>query len=362
MWAISWEGQYMKKDIYIIKNSINNKVYIGQSSNSAKRWLSHIYDARYEHKTGKKGQVIHRAMNKYGMDKFHYEILEYQIENYNEREQYWIKQYNSIAPNGYNVSYGGAGTGAGIESPQAIFKSEEELMKCISRISSSKKSFTNIAAEFGCSQEVISAINAGARYRIDSMEYPLRDTNTRYSDDLLKQIRYSLKYEIDLSLKDIANKFKVDVTQVSAINTGKIYYVFGEKYPLRAKRKTDIDDSIIKNIIDDIIHSTLCLSDIASKHNVSRSIVTNINKGNYHKQVGMNYPLRGEKDSRSHSLKKFLDIDEIREIHRLLKGKESINEIANKYGVTPTTIHNINNGRCKKYILEECKYPIRKNY
>lgn len=44
----------MKKDIYIIKNSVNNKVYIGQSKNSAERWLSHVYNAIYEKKSNKK--------------------------------------------------------------------------------------------------------------------------------------------------------------------------------------------------------------------------------------------------------------------------------------------------------------------
>ena len=34
----------MEKEIYIIKNKINNKVYIGQSVNTAIRFKHHFYD------------------------------------------------------------------------------------------------------------------------------------------------------------------------------------------------------------------------------------------------------------------------------------------------------------------------------
>ncbi len=349
----------MKKDIYIIKNSVNSKVYIGQAKNAAERWLSHIYNAKYEAKTNKEVQIIHRAIMKYGVDKFHYEILEYQIENYDEREIYWINYYNSRTPNGYNVSVGGKGIGYGIDHPVAVFD-ERSLLKCISEISSTQKTFTNIAKKFHCSPEVISAINNGDRYRSDKFSYPLRHTDTKYSYETLKQIRYSLKYELDLTIKDIAKKYHVDYSQVSEINNGKIYFVANESYPLRHKRLTDLDEDTIHDIIQDILYSDLCLSDIASKYNVSRTRITGINKGTYYQHKNLHYPLRKENDKKNKSLKKFLDITIIQEIHHLLQGNESIASIADKYGVSGTTIRNINNGSCKKYIIKGYIYPIRK--
>ena len=349
----------MKKDIYIIKNSVNSKVYIGQAKNAAERWLSHIYNAKYEAKTNKEVQIIHKAMMKYGIDKFHYEILEYQIENYDEREIYWINYYNSRVPNGYNVVVGGNGVGYGTEHPSAVFD-EETLMKCISEISSTQKTFTNIAKKFHCSQEVISAINNGERYRSDKFSYPLRHTDTKYSYETLKQIRYSLKYELDLTIKDIANKYHVNCSQVSEINNGKIYFVANESYPLIKKRLKDLDEDTIHSIIQDILYSELCLSDIASKYNISRTRITSINKGTYYQDKNLHYPLREENDKRNKSLKKFLDITIVQEIHHLLQGNESIAFIADKYGVSDVTIRNINNGSCKKYILNGYIYPIRK--
>ncbi len=349
----------MKKDIYIIKNSVNSKVYIGQAKNAAERWLSHIYNAKYEAKTNKEVQIIHKAIMKYGIDKFHYEILEYQVENYDEREIYWINYYNSRVPNGYNVAVGGKGIGYGTNSPNAVFD-EENLLKCISEISSTQKTFTNIAKKFHCSQEVISAINNGDRYRSDKFSYPLRHADTKYSYETLKQIRYSLKYELDLTIKDIANKYHADYSQVSEINNGKIYFVVNESYPLRNKRLKDLDEDTVHRIVQDILYSDLCLSDIASKYNISRTRVTAINKGTYYQNKNLHYPLREENDKRNKSLKKFLDIAIIQEIHRLLQNNESIAFIADKYGVSDVTIRNINNGSCKKYLISGYAYPIRK--
>jgi len=49
-------------------------------------------------------------MNKYGIDKFHIEILKECPNNeLNDYEKAYIKEYNSVAPNGYNLTYGGDG-------------------------------------------------------------------------------------------------------------------------------------------------------------------------------------------------------------------------------------------------------------
>lgn len=348
----------MKKDIYIIKNTVNDKVYIGQAANTEERWKSHIYNARYENKYSIDKQVIHRAMAKYGYENFYYEILESQIENYDEREQFWIKEYNSLVPNGYNVSPGGNGPGSGIDSAVSLIKDKETLLNIIADISSSGKTFENIAKKYGVGQEVISVINNGKRYRLEEFEYPLR--NTRYSEDLLKQIKYSLKYEQDLSLKKIAEKYNIDLSQLSAINQGKIYYVRSDNYPLRDKRVRDLSDDIINNIIYDIIYSENCMSDIARKYNISPTTVSGINKGNYYKRENLSYPLREEGDKRNKGRKNFIDRDMILEIHKLLTDGMSNRKIADMYGVSDTTIANINSGKIKKYIIEGVNYPIRK--
>lgn len=90
--------------IYIIKNTINSKVYIGQTKNSVEqRRKEHLRHAKYG------DQVINRAMRKYGVDKFYIETLEIcNIKLIDYREMYYIDLYDSTDKSkGYNVSIGG---------------------------------------------------------------------------------------------------------------------------------------------------------------------------------------------------------------------------------------------------------------
>lgn len=94
----------MKGFIYIIKNTINKKVYIGQTRVSIDiRWKEHLRHAAYG------DQVINRAMRKYGKEYFYIELLEEcSIEELDNREIYYISLFNSTdKKNGYNVSIGG---------------------------------------------------------------------------------------------------------------------------------------------------------------------------------------------------------------------------------------------------------------
>lgn len=90
--------------IYIIRNTVNTKVYIGQTRTSVEqRWKEHLRHAQYG------DQVINRAMRKYGANKFYIETLEIcNIELLDYREMYYIDLYNSTDKSkGYNVSIGG---------------------------------------------------------------------------------------------------------------------------------------------------------------------------------------------------------------------------------------------------------------
>ena len=85
--------------IYKFKNLINGKVYIGQTKSFG--MIMTIY----------KGWNFNNphflfAVNKYGIDNFEVDIIEKDIplELLNEREQYWIDQYESYNPKkGYNI-------------------------------------------------------------------------------------------------------------------------------------------------------------------------------------------------------------------------------------------------------------------
>ena len=93
--------------IYKITNLINGKVYIGQSINIEKRIKEHFYKAKCFGETSY-NSALHQAIRKYGEENFSWEILEEcSIDEIDDKERFYIEQYNSITPDGYNISEGG---------------------------------------------------------------------------------------------------------------------------------------------------------------------------------------------------------------------------------------------------------------
>ena len=91
--------------VYKITNDINGKIYIGKTYNSIeKRFKEHCKD-RLKRKCEQR--PLYSAMNKYGIEHFHVELLE-ETTNPEEREKYWIEYYGSFK-NGYNATTGGDG-------------------------------------------------------------------------------------------------------------------------------------------------------------------------------------------------------------------------------------------------------------
>lgn len=94
--------------IYLITNDINNKKYIGKTEyDIQKRFQEHCRDSQrreYENRP------LYKAMNKYGIEHFHVQELEYIPYNQDasQREIYWINYYNSYI-DGYNATLGGDG-------------------------------------------------------------------------------------------------------------------------------------------------------------------------------------------------------------------------------------------------------------
>ena len=119
--------------IYMFRNKINGKCYVGQTVNERERYLAHKNPNRND-------SVFHRAINKYGFDNFEYKVLfrihcnnEQDLKNtLNIKEIISIKYFKSfIEENGYNVTKGGEGS-------LGIIISEEEKKKRSIRVSGEK--------------------------------------------------------------------------------------------------------------------------------------------------------------------------------------------------------------------------------
>lgn len=87
--------------VYMHRNKINNKVYIGQTCNIKVRWHPISY---------KGSSYFYNAIEKYGWDNFEHIILidNLSLEEANQKEKYFIKIYESTNRNkGYNLKTGG---------------------------------------------------------------------------------------------------------------------------------------------------------------------------------------------------------------------------------------------------------------
>lgn len=88
--------------IYKITLIEDNRCYIGSAVNIEDRWYNH----KKAVSSCKKGQVITRALRKYGIDSFKWEILEYcNIDNLISREQFYLDKIRPFADEGrgFNV-------------------------------------------------------------------------------------------------------------------------------------------------------------------------------------------------------------------------------------------------------------------
>ena len=341
------------KDIYIIKNTKNNLVYIGQAKDVNDRWAKHISDANNRRNT-----KIAKAIYDIGVENFYYEILESNVKNADDREKYWIKYYDSIYPNGYNVAPGGVGVGSGVECVGASIKTETELISIVEDIKNSTKSFKQIAAEHSVAPTVISTINTGTYYRMDHLQYPLRETSI--NDKTLNKIFYSLKYERDKSIADIAKEYDIDYSVMIEINNGVSHHVGWQKYPVRTGRKNGITLEDANEIVDLLINSEMSQKDIARKYNMSVASVSSINKGRSFYNQNYDYPLRDNYQGKIVGKRTFTP-NEIRELENLMKNSsKSLRDIAKEYECPLTTILNINKGSIKQYRNSDVEYPLRK--
>lgn len=172
--------------IYIIKNIVNDKVYVGQTKVSLKlRFQNHLSAVR-----NGKDYIIGKAIRKYGEDKFYIELLEEcTVEELNEREKYWIAFFNSTDNrSGYNISTGGN-----------VIRTTKELDKDMVI-----KLFNSGIPAF----KIVKILHTG----VSNVTNLLRSLNIRYGVDLQKVDAVEEAMIIDLYLDgystvEIGNKF-----------------------------------------------------------------------------------------------------------------------------------------------------------
>lgn len=91
--------------IYMIKNKINGKIYIGQTIHSIKeRFKKH-------QKEGSNCRAIYSAIKKYGWKNFEKDWYECIDEDLNKHEKWMVNLMGALSPEGYNLREGGGSRG-----------------------------------------------------------------------------------------------------------------------------------------------------------------------------------------------------------------------------------------------------------
>jgi len=230
--------------IYSLTNKINKKVYIGQTIRPIiKRWYSHVHQSKH------KNYPICNAIKKYGKDNFFIDEIETcKISKLDEKEKFWIEQYKSEVPNGYNIKKGGNTT----RGKDSIWWGKKHSKETKQKMSQSHIGENN--------------------------------SNTNLKNKDVENIIFSILS--NEPIKDIAKSFNVSEDTVSLIKSGKTWTHITKKYKnlldKKTKRKLTIKD-VIK--IKDLIKNGYDNKSISNIYNVSLRAIYNIRNNKTWKNI-----------------------------------------------------------------------------
>jgi group I intron endonuclease len=156
--------------IYMIKNLINKKSYVGFHATNKEYWEDDYYGS---------SELLDKAILKYGMDNFIMGIIEYiNPEEWQEKEKYWIREMKTHTKykKGYNQTEGGDGTlGLKMSNDSKIRISLSKMGNIISdkikeKISEKLKGRKSWNKNIKCSDETKQKISKSNTGRIKSEE------------------------------------------------------------------------------------------------------------------------------------------------------------------------------------------------
>ena len=181
--------------------SPSGKHYIGQTNDIVRR--------KSQHKKTNGCPCFKVAVDKYGFENFKFEILEENltIEEANIKEEYYINEYNSLAPNGYNLHTGG------------LNHSISEITRERLRIASSGENNPNFGKQH--SEETKAKIGLKSKGRQSML-------GKKHTKESIAKMRLSS-----------TNKFHTEETKlkIKQATTGENHPLFGKHLAEETKRK-----------------------------------------------------------------------------------------------------------------------------
>lgn len=265
--------------IYVYTNLINGHKYIGQTNDIARRKREHNCDF-YNKNRKNYDSILARAVRKYGEENFSFKIL---AENLNQKdanllEDYFIQEFNTKVPNGYNIKDGGQNA-----STSHLTKKEIKGIKIALK---NGKAYWEIEREFDVAQGYISMINHGKYFYDENETYPLMKKQHTKFDEPVQYAVYLLKNS-KLTLEQIGKEVGMCKASIVKINNGTYHHGASDTYPVR---KTKAQRN--KEAAELLATSDATIQEIAHFVGLSENTVRNINNGTYRKYEQYTYPIR----------------------------------------------------------------------
>ena len=214
--------------IYCYTNKINKKRYIGQTMNPRQRKSAHKSSA-FNEKSPEYNSPLHRAFRKYGYENFSYDVLEKDIntfEELNTLERWYIRSFNTKIPNGYNILDGG--TNCSHPFPEelkeqksldyGIFTKEQiiELRQAYANKESPSKIYKEKYSDLLNYNSFLN-IWTGQRYKTIMPEVFNKKYRHRVlNEDIVKRIRYERIYN-KLTISKIAELLNLNKSTVADV-------------------------------------------------------------------------------------------------------------------------------------------------
>ena len=196
--------------IYLHRNKINGKVYIGQTCQKPeKRWnYGHGY---------KNCPRFYSAIVSYGWSNFEHIILEDNLtsDEANEKEQYYIKKYNSRNPDlGYNLTEGGSSLSEYWKTPEHR-ELQSQNKKLYFKEHPDKKIENNMHLK--------EIAQKSAKIRSEKMKenYANQGGLFHLNESRKKRIKCIETDEIFASLSEASRKYNISVGNISSVIHGK---------------------------------------------------------------------------------------------------------------------------------------------
>lgn len=226
--------------IYKATDLTNDKIYIGKTSDFKRRKRDH------ENCYTNKDCLFHRAIKSHGKENFIWEIIDSadSLEEAYELEKKYIEKYNSYNPNGYNMTFGGAGGSMWNARPVVCLTLSGRFVKRYDSAgrAESEDGFNNVNVLLNCKGELRSCKGHMFMFEDEYIKHGAKKYEKPIPNGCRKIIQCNLSGDFIKefpSVQEAARETGIKRTTISRVltntskNAGEFIFVYKEDFPIK---------------------------------------------------------------------------------------------------------------------------------